>query len=84
MIFVSQHEGKRPEGRDARATHDEFLRMGRLVQGTGFGVVGDIIIGIIGAFIGAWLLPQLGIRIGAGLVSAIAGHHRRRRASHCS
>ena len=45
---------------------------GQLVQGTGFGVVGDIIIGIIGAFIGAWLLPQLGIRIGAGLVSAIA------------
>jgi hypothetical protein len=27
--------------------------------------------GIIGAFIGAWLLPQLGIRIGAGIVSAI-------------
>ena len=37
---------------------------GQLVQGTGFGIVGDIIIGIIGAFIGTWLLPQLGIRIG--------------------
>jgi uncharacterized membrane protein YeaQ/YmgE (transglycosylase-associated protein family) len=38
---------------------------GQLVQGTGFGLVGDIIIGIVGAFIGAWLLPELGIRIGA-------------------
>ena len=28
---------------------------GQLVQGTGFGIIGDIIIGIIGAFIGAWL-----------------------------
>ena len=45
---------------------------GQLVQGTGFGIIGDIIIGIIGAFIGSWLLPQLGIRIGAGLVNAIA------------
>ena len=31
---------------------------GQLVQGTGFGIIGDIIIGIIGAFIGAWLLPN--------------------------
>ena len=45
---------------------------GKLVQGTGFGIIGDIIIGIIGAFVGSWLLPQLGIRIGAGLVNAIA------------
>lgn len=45
---------------------------GQLVQGTGFGIIGDIIIGILGAFIGAWLLPQLGIRIGAGIVNAIA------------
>ena len=45
---------------------------GQLVQGPGFGLIGDINIGVIGAFIGAWLLPRLGIRIGAGLVSAIA------------
>jgi uncharacterized membrane protein YeaQ/YmgE (transglycosylase-associated protein family) len=45
---------------------------GQLVQGTGFGIIGDIVIGIIGAFIGSWLLPQLGIRIGVGLVNAIA------------
>jgi uncharacterized membrane protein YeaQ/YmgE (transglycosylase-associated protein family) len=44
---------------------------GQIVQGTGFGIVGDIIIGVIGAFIGSWLLPQLGIRLGSGIIAAI-------------
>ena len=29
---------------------------GQIVQGTGFGIVGDLIIGIVCAFIGSWLL----------------------------
>ena len=33
---------------------------GQIVQGTGFGVIGDIVIGIIGAYMGSWLLPQFG------------------------
>jgi uncharacterized membrane protein YeaQ/YmgE (transglycosylase-associated protein family) len=44
---------------------------GQIVQGTGFGLVGDIVIGIIGAFIGDWLMPQLGLHIGVGIVAAI-------------
>jgi uncharacterized membrane protein YeaQ/YmgE (transglycosylase-associated protein family) len=44
---------------------------GQIVQGTGFGLVADIALGIVGAFIGTWLLPQLGIRLGAGIVAAI-------------
>jgi uncharacterized membrane protein YeaQ/YmgE (transglycosylase-associated protein family) len=44
---------------------------GQVVQGTGFGIIGDIVIGILGAFIGSWLLPQLGIHLGTGLISAI-------------
>jgi len=44
---------------------------GQIVQGTGFGIVGDLLIGIVGAFIGSWLLPQLGIHLGAGIISAI-------------
>ncbi len=44
---------------------------GQIVQGTGFGIVGDLIIGIVGAFIGSWLLPQLGIHLGVGIVAAI-------------
>ena len=44
---------------------------GQIVQGTGFGIVGDLVIGIIGAFIGSWLLPRLGIHLGVGIVAAI-------------
>jgi uncharacterized membrane protein YeaQ/YmgE (transglycosylase-associated protein family) len=45
---------------------------GQITQGTGFGLAGDLLIGIIGAFVGNWLLPQLGLRLGTGLISAIA------------
>jgi uncharacterized membrane protein YeaQ/YmgE (transglycosylase-associated protein family) len=44
---------------------------GKIVQGTGFGLIGDICIGIIGAFIAAWLFPRLGIALGVGLVREI-------------
>jgi uncharacterized membrane protein YeaQ/YmgE (transglycosylase-associated protein family) len=45
---------------------------GKLVKGGGFGLVGDLIVGVVGALIGGWLLPRLGIYLGAGLLSAIA------------
>jgi len=44
---------------------------GEIVAGGGFGLIGDIAIGIVGAFIGSWLLPHLGMRIGGGLVNMI-------------
>jgi uncharacterized membrane protein YeaQ/YmgE (transglycosylase-associated protein family) len=44
---------------------------GKIVMGGGFGLIGDIAIGIVGALVGSWLLPQLGIHLGAGLVSKI-------------
>lgn len=44
---------------------------GLIVQGTGLGVIGDLIIGIVGAFIGDWVLPRVGIHLGTGIVSAI-------------
>ena len=44
---------------------------GQIVRGTGFGIIGDLIVGILGAFIGSWLLPQLGIHLGTGVISAI-------------
>jgi uncharacterized membrane protein YeaQ/YmgE (transglycosylase-associated protein family) len=40
---------------------------GKIVRGTGFGIIGDILIGIIGAFVASWLFPKLGIRLGVGL-----------------
>jgi uncharacterized membrane protein YeaQ/YmgE (transglycosylase-associated protein family) len=44
---------------------------GQLVAGSGFGVIPDIAIGIVGALIGTWLLPLLGIHIGSGVISVI-------------
>jgi len=44
---------------------------GKVVRGTGFGIIGDIVVGIAGAFIASWLSPKLGIHIGTGLVSEI-------------
>ena len=44
---------------------------GQIVQGTGFGLIGDIVIGIVGAFIASWLFPRLGIHLGAGIVAEI-------------
>lgn len=45
---------------------------GMIVKGGGFGLLGDIIVGILGAFAGGWLLPKLGIALGSGIVSVIA------------
>jgi uncharacterized membrane protein YeaQ/YmgE (transglycosylase-associated protein family) len=45
---------------------------GQIVQGSGLGLVGDLIFGIVGAFIGTWLLPQVGIHLGAGIIAAVA------------
>lgn len=42
-----------------------------LVRGGSLGIVGDIIVGVIGALIGGWLLPRSGLNIGTGIVSAI-------------
>jgi uncharacterized membrane protein YeaQ/YmgE (transglycosylase-associated protein family) len=44
---------------------------GKIVRGAGFGIIGDIVIGVIGAFIARWLFPRLGIHLGFGLVSKI-------------
>ena len=44
---------------------------GTLVKGGGFGLIGDILVGIVGAFIGGWLAGVLHIDIGGGLISSI-------------
>jgi len=42
-----------------------------LVKGSGFGIVGDIIVGIIGAFIGGFVLSALGVGGSVGIVGSI-------------
>ena len=44
---------------------------GQIVKGGGFGLVGDIIVGLVGAIIGGWLLPAIGLPLGGGIVGAI-------------
>ena len=44
---------------------------GQLVQGTGFGLIGDILIGIVGALIANTLFPSLGLSLGGGLFASI-------------
>src|SRR6266550_2891142 len=44
---------------------------GKVVRGTGFGIIGDILVGIAGALIASLLFPKLGIAIGTGLVREI-------------
>jgi uncharacterized membrane protein YeaQ/YmgE (transglycosylase-associated protein family) len=45
--------------------------LGQVVQGTGFGTGGDLIIGVAGAFMGGGLLPQLSTHLGSGAIPAI-------------
>lgn len=44
---------------------------GVLFKGYGFGLLGNIIIGIVGGFIGFWLFGKLGISLGTGTISTI-------------
>lgn len=46
---------------------------GVIVKGAGFGIIGNIVIGIVGAFLSSWLLPQLGLSfsVGGPLVTSI-------------
>ncbi len=44
---------------------------GVLVKGGGFGLVGDLIVGVIGAVIGGWLFSTLGASVGGGLLGSI-------------
>lgn len=42
-----------------------------IYKGSGLGVIGNIVVGIIGSFVGYWLLGKLGVSLGTGWVGAI-------------
>jgi uncharacterized membrane protein YeaQ/YmgE (transglycosylase-associated protein family) len=44
---------------------------GLIVRGAGFGLIGNIVVGIIGALVAGWLLPQLGIVLASGTLGSI-------------
>ena len=44
---------------------------GLVLKGSGFGQAGDIIIGIVGGFIGGWLAEVLGLEVGNDMVPSM-------------
>ncbi len=45
---------------------------GKIMRGSGFGIIGDLVIGVVGAFIGAWLWGALHLPVIANFwISAI-------------
>jgi uncharacterized membrane protein YeaQ/YmgE (transglycosylase-associated protein family) len=44
---------------------------GVLVRGGGFGIIVNIVVGIIGAFLGTWIFSAMGITIGSGIFGAL-------------
>ena len=44
---------------------------GLLVKGGGFGVIGDIVVGILGALLGGFLFSSLGLSSGGSLIGSI-------------
>lgn len=47
------------------------LLAGTVAKSGSYGLIGDIAVGLIGAFIGGWLLPRSGLHLGIGLVSVV-------------
>jgi uncharacterized membrane protein YeaQ/YmgE (transglycosylase-associated protein family) len=49
---------------------------GKIMKGSGFGLIGDLIIGVVGSFVGVWVFGLLDISSGGVLgllVAAIVG-----------
>lgn len=42
-----------------------------IYKGSGLGLIGNIIVGIAGSFLGYWLLGKLGVSLGTGWLGAI-------------
>jgi uncharacterized membrane protein YeaQ/YmgE (transglycosylase-associated protein family) len=49
---------------------------GVIMKGGGFGIIGNIVVGILGSFLGGWLLPMVGLGVGGefgGFITAVIG-----------
>ncbi|OYU89498.1 MAG: GlsB/YeaQ/YmgE family stress response membrane protein [Bradyrhizobiaceae bacterium PARB1] len=44
---------------------------GLIVRGAGFGLLGNIVVGIIGALVAGWLLPKLNVTLATGTLGSI-------------
>ena len=46
---------------------------GVLVKGYGFGLIGNIVVGVIGSFVGGWLFDRFRVVHGNGILGAVLG-----------
>lgn len=49
---------------------------GKIMKGSGFGLLGDMVVGVIGAFLGGWLFGMMGIAtwgLAGTFVTALVG-----------
>jgi uncharacterized membrane protein YeaQ/YmgE (transglycosylase-associated protein family) len=44
---------------------------GQIVSGGGFGLIGNIVVGIVGAVVAGYLLPAVGLTMGGGIMASI-------------
>ncbi len=44
---------------------------GLIVRGGGYGIIGDIVVGIIGSVIFGWLFGYMGYGVGSGVIGSI-------------
>ena len=44
---------------------------GKIMRGSGFGLLCDLVVGIVGAFVGGWLFGVLGVGMGGGVLGSI-------------
>lgn len=42
-----------------------------LYKGSGLGLIGNIVVGIIGSYVGTWVLMKLNFSLGSGLIGVI-------------
>ena len=44
---------------------------GQVMKGGGYGVIVDVILGILGGFLGGWLFSEMGIWPGGGVIGSL-------------
>ena len=44
---------------------------GQIMKGAGFGLIGNIVVGVIGAILGGWLFSVLGLSVGGGIIGSL-------------
>jgi uncharacterized membrane protein YeaQ/YmgE (transglycosylase-associated protein family) len=44
---------------------------GFVMKGGGYGLIGDIVLGLVGSLLGSWIFRALGVSAGAGLFMAV-------------